>query len=448
MSSNSFIVTIPFNELRLWNAKSYFKTKISSNFNLDKIGKHIKVENSKVNLSDFSQINFDILGIANDIGMYYAYFAKGHEFNQAYKIIKNDFIAFNPYRVNVGSIGIKKENLKGSYISPAYVVFSCKDTIIPDYLFIMLKTKVFNKLVKDNTSGSIRQNLTFKALSNIKIPIPSIVQQKEILARYNEKIEESKRLIKLSDYNEFDKVIFELLMILPVKKKERINNVVLETRKLSKLVTWGVSYNIGDSNPSDLIRSQKYDNIPLNIVAEINPTTVMPNDDTEVTFLPMECISNIYGEIIEKRIGNVAKSKGYTRFQNGDIIWAKITPCMQNGKSAVMENLLNGYGYGSTEFHVIRVNEKKALKEYVIFLLRMIRVREAAKEFFTGSAGQQRVNKEFLEKLVIPLPSICEQKRIVNILQSKKEKIKHNRKKAEALETQAKQEFEDTIFRD
>lgn len=179
-----YIYTIPYSKLNLWDAKRYSHIQFESNFEIKPLGKYIKLEIDKINLFDFPDKEFDILGISNDEGMYDAYRKLGKEFNQSYKIVKNDYIAYNPYRVNIGSIGIKKEDLKGELISPAYVVFSCKEGLLPDFLFLLMKTNEFNELVKENTSGSVRQNLTFKALSSIEIPIPDIKIQHAIINEY------------------------------------------------------------------------------------------------------------------------------------------------------------------------------------------------------------------------------------------------------------------------
>lgn len=181
---SKYIYTIPYSKFNLWDAKRYSHIQFESNFEIKPLGKYIKSETDKINLFDFPDEEFDILGISNDEGMYDAYRKCGKEFNQPYKIVKNDYIAYNPYRVNIGSIGIKKEHLKGELISPAYVVFSCKEGLLPDFLFMLMKTTEFNELVKENTSGSVRQNLTFEALSSIEIPIPDIKIQQTIIDEY------------------------------------------------------------------------------------------------------------------------------------------------------------------------------------------------------------------------------------------------------------------------
>ena len=90
-------------------------------------------------------------------------------------------------------------------------------------------------------------------------------------------------------------------------------------------------------------------------------------------------------------------SKGYTWFMDGDVIFARITPCMENGKSALAKKLFNGVGFGSTEFHVIRPGNK-ILGEWIHFLTRSKEFRNDAASRFKGTAGQQRVPQSFLEK--------------------------------------------------
>ena len=84
--------------------------------------------------------------------------------------VEDGCLAYNPYRVNVGSIGLKTSLLKNEYISPAYVVFKCKETILPEYLYLILKSHVFNTIIQENTTGSVRQTLSYENLSTIKIP--------------------------------------------------------------------------------------------------------------------------------------------------------------------------------------------------------------------------------------------------------------------------------------
>lgn len=438
---SEFLYTIPYSSFDLWDVKRYSKITYTSRYSIEPLGRHIRSEIERINLPDFPEETFSILGISNEIGMHDAYDKKGKEFNQPYKIVKDGYIAYNPYRVNVGSIGIKTPALKGNLISPAYVVFSCKETILPEFLFLLMKTNMFNKQVKENTSGSVRQNLTYDALASIKIPVPTLSEQAEILSVYNSKMAEANAMQYEHSYNEIENEIEKYLQLQAYTNID--SNEKLSFINYSDCLTWDVR-----NKQQRVFISSKYKQQTLSKVVQINPT-IRKNilDEEDVSFIPMECVSDLDGEVKEKRTCK-ASAKGFTKFEEGDIIWAKITPCMQNGKSAIVRGLTNGIGYGSTEFYVIRVNETVVLPEYVYYLLRMYRARETAVNHFSGSAGQQRVRKSFLEELSIPVPSLEEQKVMVATLNNIKSEIITNRTRVEELICQAKRDFENAIFKE
>lgn len=157
---------------------------------------------------------------------------------------------------------------------------------------------------------------------------------------------------------------------------------------------------------------------PLGEVAELNPTfkakTVSP--DEVVDFLPMSAVS---AELTTVRATEQrqlsAVQKGYTNFADGDVLLAKITPCFENGKIAIAQ-LSTAYGFGSTEFQVIRPNRERLDGRYLVHFLRRDEIRVDGARNMTGSAGQRRVPKHYLESLSIPLPPLPEQRRIAAIL--------------------------------
>lgn len=158
--------------------------------------------------------------------------------------------------------------------------------------------------------------------------------------------------------------------------------------------------------------------------------------DENISFVPMETIDEIYGIIREKRVTKVSNAKGFTKFTDNDLLWSKITPCMQNGKSAIARNLINGYGCGSTEFYVLRPKENNVLIEYVHYLLRDKRVLESAKNSFGGSAGQQRVSISYLKSIKIPLPPLDVQKEIVTLYnKALNDQIEKNNQASKILES-------------
>src|SRR3989338_6742336 len=176
----------------------------------------------------------------------------------------------------------------------------------------------------------------------------------------------------------------------------------------------------------------------LGEVCKVNPTKSEIKDipdDTFVSFVPMSAVSETSQRIEEKEDRKLSDvKKGYNYFRKGDILFAKITPCMENGKVVLSDNLKNEIGFASTEFHVIRVGEK-VLPEYIYRLVASEKFRDEAKTKMTGSAGQKRVPRSFLENYEIPLPSIAEQKKIVARLEGLLGKIKEaKRLRAETQE--------------
>ena len=157
----------------------------------------------------------------------------------------------------------------------------------------------------------------------------------------------------------------------------------------------------------------------IDVVAQVNPklaATDRPDLDEIVCFVPMAAVSEETLSIkaqAERPFSEVAK--GYTPFKRGDVLVAKITPCFENGKMALADNLAHELGFGTTEFHVFRPSER-ITGPYLFNLLRAPYVRKAGAMKMKGAAGQRRVPADFFAALQIPLPPLAEQKRIAGIL--------------------------------
>lgn len=155
--------------------------------------------------------------------------------------------------------------------------------------------------------------------------------------------------------------------------------------------------------------------VPLVEAVELNPRPdrAALSDDLEVSFVPMAAVEAGSGNMDPAAVrlfGEV--KKGYTTFQEGDVLFAKITPCMENGKMAVARGLRNGVGCGSTEFHVLRARPGVDPR-YVYYFVSSAHFRAEAAHHMTGAVGQKRVPAAFLERCEIPLPRPEEQRRII-----------------------------------
>ena len=154
----------------------------------------------------------------------------------------------------------------------------------------------------------------------------------------------------------------------------------------------------------------------LEELATINPTRAAKLEDLEeVTFLGMTDVSD-EGKMVSPHVKTYGDVKsGFTRFSDNDILVAKITPCFENGKGALVQNLRNGIGFGSTEFHVIRT-DAQVDDRFIFYHTVTHEFRQRGKQQMSGSAGQQRVPSEFLRSYKVTLPPLPEQRQIAAVL--------------------------------
>ena len=220
--------------------------------------------------------------------------------------------------------------------------------------------------------------------------------------------------------------------------KEKAQAVVdsFETRKaaiLHKAFTgeltakWREEHDVG---------MESWEQCSLSDVCTVNPkkadTKDLP-DELEVSFFPMSALSEIYGEITDPQTRLLKEVRsGFTNFSEGDVVFAKITPCMENGKSAVVGKLVNDIGYGTTEFFVLRCSDR-LYNRFLYHLVRDKLFRDKAKAVMAGAVGQQRVPKRYLETYKLNLPKFNEQREIVRILDGSFAKEQQTKEAAEAV---------------
>ena len=166
-----------------------------------------------------------------------------------------------------------------------------------------------------------------------------------------------------------------------------------------------------------LSQVQKHPLKRLGECCELNPRrpSIAMSDTEMVSFVPMPCVSeNGYlQDVADEEYGKV--KKGFTYFENKDVLFAKITPCMENGKGAIAQELTNNIGMGSTEFHVLRPIEGVSNSYWLLALTRMPIFRERASKNMSGTGGQKRVSAPFLDNFMVGLPPIEEQNRFEEI---------------------------------
>lgn len=310
------------------------------------------------------------------------------------------------------------------------VVIKTGDSSISKYLAHYLNLDIIEQIASRHSTGGTRPALDYPSLKNIPIieGLDFSIIDNAIKVKKAKEAEAQQLLDSIDDY-----LLKELGITIPEIKTEIYNRMFIVQHSELK----------GRYTPSlykDAVNlhSTTYENRPLSHLAYVNPNTRLPYQDEKmmISFVPMESVNEIYAEINDNKGCPIAETKGFTRFQEGDLLWAKITPCMENGKSAIAKDLINGCGCGSTEFHVIRPKNDNLLVEYIHSLLHMKCVRQTAKLYFGGSAGQQRVAIDFLDNFNVPLPPKAKQQQIVNY-------IADIRTRAKALQTEGKAILED-----
>ncbi len=164
-----------------------------------------------------------------------------------------------------------------------------------------------------------------------------------------------------------------------------------------------------------LVDNQGWPEIAIEEIADVNPRVDKASipDDLPVSFVPMPAVGAADGTIHVEETRPASKvKKGFTAFLEGDVLFAKITPCMENGKMAVVPALVNGYGFGSTEFHVLRPKPGMDAK-YLYYYVSSQSFRREAERHMTGAVGQRRVPTTYLKECKIPVAPLDQQKRIV-----------------------------------
>ncbi|MCX8046512.1 MAG: restriction endonuclease subunit S [Anoxybacillus gonensis] len=303
-----------------------------------------------------------------------------------------------------------------------------KKAIYPKYTYYFSLSPVYQSLLKASSSSTTVSIINKSKMSKLKFVLPPLNEQKRIvdkIERLFAKIDEAKRLIeevKESVELQWESILYKAFRGDLTEKWrsgssiiENADDVFNDIQKIYKKRSKEDEPEI--IPPYPIPQSWKW--VKLGDIVEINPSRKKFTDiadDQNCTFIPMPSVSDKTGEIENyetRKYGEV--KKGYTFFLENDILFAKITPCMENGKTAIAQNLINGFGFGSTEFHVIRTNHYVNTK-LIYYLLRSKKFRAEAKKEMTGAVGQQRVPKSFLENYLVPLPPKAEQDKIVELL--------------------------------
>jgi len=336
---------------------------------------------------DFSSVEFHIT-------------KETHDFLKRSKLRPGDLLI--TIAGTLGRVGYIPEDAPESNCNQA-VAFARIDSRKADVEFlcyILQVPEIASSFIGSKAGGTI-QNLNLAQVRSIEIPLPPLPEQKRIAAKIQELMQEVERARAACEKQ------LEAAKALPAAYLRQ----VFESEE-----------------------AKKWERKRLGEVCEINPgrpKNFTRSPETPTTFVPMTAVDERTGTIAKPEIVPYSKvSKGYTYFEEGDVLFAKITPCMQNGKHVIAKNLIDGIGFGTTEFHVLRPSGD-VLPEWVHFFIRQPHFLKEATLYFTGAVGQQRVPEEFLSNYIIPIPSLPVQERIIAELKEKMSRADKLRKSIE-----------------
>lgn len=237
-------------------------------------------------------------------------------------------------------------------------------------------------------------------------------KNEEILSEMNQKLPKQIRQSilqyavqgKLVEQNPQDEPAIELLKRIKAQKEQLIKDGKIKKEKPLPPITQ-------DEIPYELPQGWVWTR--LGDFCSLNPRNIA-DDDINAGFIPMSHLKDGYNNEHSFEIKKWKDiKKGFTHFKNGDIVIAKITPCFQNRKSAIIKNLPNNIGAGTTELHVIREDTNILIKKYLLLIFKTELFIKNGIKNFTGTAGQQRIGKDYIANYLIPLPPLAEQMRIV-----------------------------------
>ena len=366
----------------------------------------------------------------------------------------------------IGSIGkvaySEVESCSNQQINSLVAKENC---VYPLYNYYLVNSIFFQSQMLENSSATTISILNKSSTEKLLFPLPPLNEQKRIVEKLDFLFEKTKRAKEIIEEVKIDienrKIsILDRAFKGTLTSKWRNDNKTSDVKELLKTINdekikkWEgdclQAEKDGNKKPKKPIIKEVKDMIVpvdeqpyklpdswvwvrLGEVVGVNPNKIKVNlDENElVDFIPMKNVSENDSEIIEKNFEKFKDlQKGYSQFIENDILFAKITPCMENGKTAIISNLKEKIGYGSTEFHVLR--STKIIDNKILYnFLKQQRFREDAKYNMTGSVGFRRVPTDFMKNYPFPLPPLEEQQEIVRVLD---EVLENENKVKELLE--------------
>lgn len=343
----------------------------------------------------------------------------------ALTIFPKESLVMAMYGATIGKLGITKYK---TTTNQACCVLGQPKGITTKFTFYWLmghRSEIINL-----SQGGGQPNISQGIIRNIRIAVPPLELQNKIVDFINKKFDETNLL---------------------VNKKEQMIKLLEQQRQsiITETVTKGLNPNVKmkDSGVEGIGKiPEHWDLKRLKYALILNPSKneVSSIKNINVTFLPMENIlaPNEVDISIKKKIEEVYN--GYTYFKNNDLVLAKVTPCFENGNIAVMENMENGIGFGTTELHVLRPRTKQNISFYY-YLAQSGPFKQQGVSTMYGVGGLKRIPNEFVLNYEFGMPPLAEQNEIVDFLNCKCREIQ-NAKHSIKLQIEKLKEYRQSLI--
>lgn len=371
-------------------------------------------------------------------------------YSAKHELQKND-ILFARTRATVGKTYFYDGSIGKAIFAGYCIRFRFDENkVMPKFVYWYTKTDTFLSWVNGIQRPSGQPNINKEEYKSYKILVPSRSKQEQLssymdiaLAKHNKMLYQADRLLSACKDS-----VFSFLNLYFREYKPALYSV----NKLEDIRELGIYCNPHSDYLNDVFSKLRANNFfagHLEDFVEINPKTSRAGlqDKSDVSFVPMTAVTEKTNQVVYELKPYSEVKTGFTIFKKNDLLWAKITPCMQNGKSFVASDMPTDIGFGSTEFHVLRAkNPKRVYMPYLWVIFSNEHILEAAQGMFGGSAGQQRVPDTFLKKFPIVLPPYEVQVKLADQVFEALEKAKKLRAKAEYDWQNARKQFEKELL--
>jgi type I restriction enzyme, S subunit len=429
-----------------WDVK-FFPARIRSSYPIVRLAPLIHEHSERIRPFDYPETTFHILGVMNTGGIFHAYDTLGKKINQPYQRVDAGDFAYNPYRVNVGSIGVVPTELGGNYISPAYVVFATdKARLLPEYLILIMKADWFNPMVRAATAGSVRQNLTFDLLCTLEIPLPPLMEQKSIVARWrkaqdeivarHERMEKQKASID-------ERFFSDLGLSSPDKLSMRKAFAVV----WRDFLRWGVRFNQLSQAGADITQGI-FQVVELESLLEVVQYGTSEKANSNGEGVPVLRIGNIKERRLDlselKHISLPQKTLEGLLLRDGDVIIIRTSGSRDLVGTCAVFREEGDFVFASYLIR-LRFDASKVVPEFVSWFLNSPLGRQQV-DAVSRQIMQNNINSEELRGLQIPLPPLSVQKQMMERVAAGRAEITREREAADRLAREINAEIEALIL--